>query len=101
MRFNPLITPVAADGGWTTPPGWTAAQFDYICGLGMDAVEPGDVAYIDNWCQLWLGNHAPNQPIRMNGETLMPELGYGRYSEALSAWQSLFPRASRKTSAIA
>jgi uncharacterized protein len=101
VRLSPLITPVAADGGWTTPPGWTPAQFEHICGLGMDAVESADVAYIDNWCQLWLRDLAPNQPIRMNGETLVPELGYGRYSEALSAWRSLFPQVSHGTPAVA
>jgi hypothetical protein len=94
VRFNPLISPVAARGRWTMPRGWTMAQFQRLCGLGIDALAPGDVAAIDDWCQLWLGDHVPNQPIRMDGETLMPELGYGLYSEARRAWRSLFPRMS-------
>ena len=91
IRFNPMITPVSNAGQLAAPQGWTAAQFRYLCNLDMDAVEPNDVAYIDDWCSLWLGDHVPNQPIRMQGDSTRPEVGYGHYSEAMQAWQTLFP----------
>ena len=58
----------------------------------MDAVEPNQVEYIDDWCELWLESAVPNQPLRMDGETLIIEVGYGRYGEARTAWEALFPR---------
>jgi len=91
VRMNPLITPARHGGQLSAPANWTAAQFQYLCNLDMDAVQPNDVAYIDDWCQLWLGDLVPNQPIRMNGATLQPELGYKLFSEARAAWGALFP----------
>jgi hypothetical protein len=93
VRMNPLISPVPdGNGGWTTPAGWSAAQFQYLCGIDVDAVAQNDVAYIDDYCQYWLQDRAPNQPIRMNGDTFKVEIGYGRFSEALVAWNLLLPR---------
>jgi hypothetical protein len=91
VRLSPLVSPVSSGGALVAPSGWTAAQFRYLCNLGMDAVEANDVAYIDDWCRLWLGDHVANQPIRMDGATLRPEVGYGRFSEGMLAWQALFP----------
>lgn len=91
-RLNPLISPAAvsgAVGGWTAPPGWTAAQFQYLCGLGMDAIAASDVAYIDDWCSLWIAGAARNQPIRMDGQTLAAEIGYERFQEGVAAWRAL------------
>jgi uncharacterized protein len=96
VRFNPLIGPDAV-GGRIVPPGWTLTRFQRLCGLSIDTLTPGDQADIDDWCRLWLGDHVPNQPIRMNGETFGAELGYSLYSEALRAWRSLFPRMSDRT----
>lgn len=93
VRLSPLVSPVSSGGTLAAPPGWTAAQFQYLCNLGMDAVEQNDVAYIDDWCGLWLGDHVANQPIRLDGDTLRAEVGYDRFSKALVAWQALFPPA--------
>ena len=95
VRLSPLVTPVSSGGKLAAPPGWTAAQFQYLCNLEMDVIDQNDVTYIDDWCGLWLGDHVPNQPIRMDGETLQPEVGYGRYSKAMQAWQVLFPPIAR------
>ncbi len=91
VRMNPLIRPALQDGEWVAPDGWTAAQFQYLCNLDLDAVDQNQVQYIVDWCQLWLGDGAPNQPLRMDGATMNVEIGYGKYSEAKLAWSRLFP----------
>jgi len=91
VRLNPLISPVkdSATNQWTAPKGLTVAQFKYLCGLDMDAVEQGQVAAIAQYAGLWLANKAPNQPIRIDGDTLKPEIGYGFCGDALAAWSVL------------
>jgi hypothetical protein len=95
VRMSPLISPYpAAAGGWTPPPGWSVAQFQYLCTIDMDAVAQTDVAYIDDYCTAWLADRAPNQPIRPNGTTFdprSPEIGYATFSQASVAWRALFP----------
>jgi hypothetical protein len=89
VRMNPLIAPDLVDGQWTAPSGWTAAQFQYLCHIDMDAVDQNEVSYIDSWCSLWMADKSRNQPIRMDGTTFEVEVGYGRYSEAKAAWGKL------------
>jgi hypothetical protein len=91
VRMNPLISPAYVNGAWTAPQGWTAAQFQYICQMDMDAITPAEVAYIDSWCSLWMAGNSRNQPIRMDGTTFDVEVGYGTYGEAKAAWRSLSP----------
>ena len=95
VRMSPLVTPLPAAGGsWAPPAGWSLAQFQYLCNVGIDAVAQTDVTYIDDYCAYWLGDRAPNQPIRANGKTgdpNYPEIGYAKFSQALAAWQALFP----------
>jgi uncharacterized protein len=100
VRMSPLLGPFPNPaGGWTPPPGWSLAQFLYLCNIGMDAVAQTDVAYIDDYCSAWLDGRAPNQPIRPNGATFdprNPEIGYATFGEAQAAWQALFaPAAGR------
>ena len=57
----------------------SAAQFTYLAKLDMDAVEQAQVDAISNYADLWVQGLAPNQPIRMNGDTLHPELGQGTF----------------------
>lgn len=92
VRMNPLITPCIVDGLPAVPNGWTETQFQYLCNLDIDAVEPGQVEYIDNWCRLWLQDAVPNQPLRMDGATMAVEVGYGWYQQAFRAWADLFVR---------
>jgi hypothetical protein len=90
VRMNPLIAPIRDAGGkWTQPPGLTVAQFKYLCDLDMDAVGQNDVMAITQYCDLWLKNQAPNQPIRMDGATLKTEIGYDRYGAAKTAWLAI------------
>jgi uncharacterized protein len=90
VRMNPLISPVPMNGGgWTAPTGVTPAQFAYLCNLDMDAVKQTEVAAIEAYCDFWIAGQAPNQPIRYDGATLRPEIGYDRYPQAKSAWRTL------------
>jgi uncharacterized protein len=98
VRMSPLISPLPdGEGSWRPPTGWPVAQFQYLCNIGMDAIAQTDIAYIDDYCGYWLGDKAPNQPIRMKGEPFdpdKPEIGYAKFSEAKAAWQVLFPSIS-------
>jgi uncharacterized protein len=94
VRMNPLISPLP-DGArqWAPPASWSVAQFQYLCGIDMDAVQQTDIGYIDDYCRYWLDSQAPNQPIRANGQQFdprNPEIGYALFSEAKAAWQALF-----------
>ncbi len=89
VRMNPLISPVASGGGWIAPEGWSAAQFQYLCKLDVDAVLDAEVAYIDDWCSYWIAGKNLNQPIRMDGATLKPEIGPATFPDAKGAWAQL------------
>lgn len=90
VRLSPLVSPVKdAAGKWTAPEGMTAAQFKFLCGLDMDAVEQHQVAAIADYAALWIADKAPNQPIRADGDTLEPEIGFGRFSQARAAWEDI------------
>jgi uncharacterized protein len=95
VRMSPLISPLPVPGGtWTPPAGWTVAQFQYLCTIGLDVLAQSDIAYIDDYCTFWLQDQAPNQPIRMNGTSFdpqNPEIGYAKFSGAKAAWSALFP----------
>jgi uncharacterized protein len=97
VRMSPLICPLpVVTGGWQTPGSWPVAQFQYLCGIDMDAVSAFDITYVDDYCSVWLIDLAPNQPIRSNGvrfDPWNPEIGYAKFSEAFTAWQTLFPLA--------
>ena len=85
-RMSPLVTPVAGAGGWQAPGGMTPAQFQYLCGIGMDAVQPAEVNAIAAYADLWLAGQAPNQLIHTNEAEPPYQLGYATYSEAKAAW---------------
>jgi len=96
VRMSPLVSPLLAAKGKLVPPrGWSVAQFQYLCTIDMDAVVQNDVTYVSDYCTTWLDDLAPNQPIRANGtifDPLNPEIGYAKFSQALAAWGTLFPK---------
>jgi uncharacterized protein len=90
VRMNPLISPVRnAAGQWTAPAEMTAAQFAYLANLGLDAVDQNQVDYITAYALDWLAGVAPNQPIRMDGDTLTPEIGQTVFANAAKAWATI------------
>jgi hypothetical protein len=64
-------------------------EFKALVALEMDAVAQAQVDLITKFCDLWLADGIPNQPIRANRETLAAEIGHGRFREALLAWRQL------------
>jgi hypothetical protein len=89
IRMNPLISPVMNAGVWSAPGPMSAAQFTYLAKLDMDAVEQAQVDAISKYADLWVQSVAPNQPIRMNGDTLVSELGQTRFKNAVAAWNAI------------
>jgi hypothetical protein len=89
VRMNPLISPVKTPNGWSAPGSMTAAQFTYLAKLDMDAVEQPQVDAISRYSDLWLQDLVLNQPIRMNGDTLDPELGQTTFRAAEAAWNAI------------
>lgn len=90
VRMNPLISPVKdANGQWKAAGPMTPAQFKSLANLDMDAVKQSQVDAISSYADLWLQNVAPNQPIRMNRDTLKPELGQSTYKDAKNAWLAI------------
>lgn len=86
VRMNPLIQPVrGADGSWTAPPGYDASSFLRLRKIDMDAITPADISDINLFCDRWMDDSVPNQPIRTNSRDFRPEIGFGRYSEALAS----------------
>lgn len=97
VRMNPMISPVGTPGAWRAPgavPGstvapLTAAQFTYLVKLDMDAVEDAQVQAISHLADLWLAGGVTNQPIRMDTDTLAPEIGASTFPGAAEAWRLL------------
>jgi hypothetical protein len=89
VRMSPLISPVGVPGHWNAPKGVSPDQFQFLVDLDMDAVQPGQVAAISSFAGLWLADGTPNQPIRMDCDTLCCEIGYASYGEAEAAWRIL------------
>jgi hypothetical protein len=89
VRMNPLISPVMRGGKWCAPGDWTMAQFSFVADLEMDAVQEREVQAIMQYADLWLNDDAPNQPVRLDGNTLECELGQSTFQDALQAWKLL------------
>jgi hypothetical protein len=93
VRMNPLIAPMGEPGQWRAPgplaAPMTATQFTYLATLDVDAVEQAQVEAIAAFADFWIGGNVTNQPLRMNGDTLSPELGYSSFQDAAAAWRSL------------
>jgi len=89
IRMNPLISPVDKDGNWAAPGSMSDQQFSYLADLDMDAIEQEQVNAISQYADLWLNSMVPNQPIRMNTDTLKAELGQDRFDAALAAWNAI------------
>jgi len=90
VRMSPMVSPVLdANKQWIAPGGLTLAQFQALAALGMDAIDQPDVETIANYADLWLKGQAPNQPVRMDGDSLTCEIGQSTFSAARAAWDAV------------
>jgi hypothetical protein len=89
VRMNPLITPAAMDGQPLPPGSMSVAQFQYLCGIGIDALQPTEVNAIAAYTDLWIAGEAPNQPIHTDEGTPPVTIGAGTFATALEAWNAI------------
>jgi uncharacterized protein len=89
VRMNPMVAPVRKEGKWTAPEGMSEQEFVYLKNLDMDAVEQRQVDAISRFADLWLTDKVPNQPLRMDGDTLRLEMGDPWFTSALASWTAL------------
>lgn len=90
IRLNPMVQPILGNNGsWSPPIGLSVTDFNDLAKLEMDAVEQADVLKIHNLATQWLNDKVVNQSIRSNSENFHPEIGHGKYSEAIEAWAKL------------
>jgi len=90
IRMSPLISPLKDPAGnWSALPPMTDQEFVDLANLDMDAVEQLQAESIFQYAGLWLRDVAPNQPIRMDGDTLIPEIGHPTFSAARNAWSAI------------
>ena len=88
VRLNPLISPMKdSNGVWRPPGNLTEDAFVALTKLQLDAIDQNEVLSIASFANDWLNDHALNQPVRMNGDTLQSEIGHDRFSAALAVWQ--------------
>lgn len=88
VRLNPLIQPVKSGGEWGLPQGLNEEEFEKLAGMDMDAVEQDDIDLIAKFCDLWLEDNIPNQPIR-SGQDFNCDIGHSLFNAAVSHWKSL------------
>ena len=72
----------------------TANTLIYVRERGIVLNEPSVVAVQDEPTRggkvIMDKDAVPNQPLRMDGQSMKAEVGYGLYSEARKAWAALF-----------
>jgi uncharacterized protein len=88
IRMSPLVQPLPGSSTipWELPSGLTDADFKALVQLDLDAIEQDQVLLISKLCDVWLQDNARNQGIRVNRETLIPDIGHATYSAAKKAW---------------
>ena len=90
VRLNPMVSPVlGADGHWKAPGNWTPDQLKHLAGIDLTALAETDVQLIAAYADLWLAGQAPNQPLRMDADTLTSKLGATTFPDALAAWKAV------------
>lgn len=50
----------------------------------MDGVSEKGVAIIDTFCDRWMADTIPNQPVRANMHTFTAEIDHRKFSQALN-----------------
>ncbi len=91
VRMNLLIQPVKDGSGWKLPEGVSEPDFRALVNLNMDAVEQSEAELIHRFGTAWIAGNVPNQPVRINSQTLCCEIGHPRFGAARAAWLQLDP----------
>lgn len=96
FRFNPQVQPIVLRDNtgmlnYSCPPDYTEEEFDKLSNLGMDAVDQSEVDMIVKFCDAWLNDQMPNQPIRANAN-LECEIGFNLFSQGLRLWNDMVSR---------
>jgi hypothetical protein len=94
VRLNPLIRPNVQNGAWQRPGNVSAEDFRRLAEMDLAVVDDKDVKLVDSFCNGWMSDGWPNQPIRHGSDTDnngMPniqfcEIGHPTYSVAKEAW---------------
>jgi len=94
VRLSPVVQPILdSNGTWVLPrfdlqPGQpiTVDKFTELRNLAIDAKDPQSLNLIGSFCDAWLANIVPNQPIRMNRDNLQCEIGQAFYKDGKSVW---------------
>jgi hypothetical protein len=90
VRLNPMVSPVLnSTGAWAAPGNWTKEQLNRLAGVDLAALDPIDLAYIADYADLWLQGSAPNQPLRMDSDTLQSKLGPMDARAAIANWNAI------------
>ena len=93
LRLNPLVQPVRGlSNHWVVPgadlpnPPLSIQDFERLIALEIDARAPDDILLIERFCDAWLNDVVPNQPVRANSSTLECEIGHRFFSDAKAVW---------------
>jgi hypothetical protein len=91
VRMSPLIQPVRDNDAapWRPPAGFSSEEFSALANLDMDAVEDAEVNLIRRLGSAWISGDFPNDPVRLNEETMRCEVGHARFADALAAWRHI------------
>jgi len=90
VRLNPMVSPVKnAAGEWVAPGTWTSQQLAHLADVDLAALDQNDLMYIADYADLWLQGSAPNQPLRMDADTLDSKLGPTDARAAIANWQAI------------
>jgi len=91
VRLNPLVGPVYDERRQTylPPASMTENEFNRLARLDMDVVAVRGRGYHHEYAHKWLQDEAPNQPIRMDGDTLALEVGHLKAGLAIDWWQRI------------
>ena len=92
-RLNPLIRPEILGGQWVLPTGFSLSQYQKLAQMDLAVIDPNDVLLIDQFCNGWMMDQWPNQPIRHGSDTVggLPnsnfcEIGHSHYVAGKAAW---------------
>ncbi len=91
VRLNPLVQPVKNNGEWDLPNnGLNIGEFQQLLNIDMDAIKQSEIDLISTFCEKWIVNNVPNQPIRTNSD-LECEIGHNQFIEARDQWLQMAP----------